>query len=331
MMHYGQFFRLMSRLNVRSAIKWTPKSCYPLSLHMAKRNPLPPPILLMVAAAAQAAHVHLVDIEAHMDFTNKNILISGGSSGIGLALAKEMAAMGANITILARRKELLESALSEIKNSAVSSGQRFKWFSADVRNYDDLKKVLSTDRTAYDILINSAGIAYPGKFVDLEPAIFKNVIDTNYLGSVYLTKLILPKMINKNSGYIINISSLAALIGIYGYTAYAPSKYAIRGFSRCLRSEVKPHGIDVSVVLPPDTDTPQLAFEHSIIPKITKKINQSGSVMSAEKVAHVIIEGIKRKKFTIVPGFEGKLLYALAPIFGRYFYRFAVNLAKKDI
>ncbi|MCJ7518909.1 MAG: SDR family NAD(P)-dependent oxidoreductase [Anaerolineaceae bacterium] len=167
--------------------------------------------------------------------------------------------------------------------------------------------------------------------MDLDPTIFKNVIDTNYLGTVYLTKLILPKMVEKNSGYIVNISSLAALIGIYGYTAYASSKYAVRGFSRCLRSEVKPHGIDVSVVLPPDTDTPQLAFEHSIIPETTKKINQSGTVMSAEKVAHIIVEGIKKKKFTIIPGFEGKLLYAFAPILGRYFYRYAVNLAKKKM
>lgn len=330
-MSCDQFNRLMNRLNVQSAIKMTPNGCFPLFLPTAKRNPLPPPVILAVAAAAQAVPVHPVEIEVHMIIKNKNVLISGGSSGIGLALSKELAALGANITILARRKKLLESALSEIKKSALSPDQQFKWFSADVSNFDGLKRVLSADKTSYDILINSAGIAYPGKFVDMDPAIFKNVIDINYLGTVYLTKLILPKMIEKNSGYIVNISSLAALIGIYGYTAYAPSKYAIRGFSRCLRSEVKPHGIDVSVVLPPDTDTPQLSFEHSIIPEITKKINQSGSVMSAEKVAHVIIEGIKRKKFTIVPGFEGKLMYALAPIFGRYFYRYAVYLAKIDM
>ncbi|MDP2965751.1 MAG: SDR family oxidoreductase [Pelolinea sp.] len=316
-------------MHVRSAIKKTLNGCFPPFLPMVNRNHHP--VLHAVAAAAQGVPVHLAGIEVLMDFINKNIMISGGSSGIGLALAKELAALGANITILARRKELLESALSEIRESALSTDQQFKWFSADVSNFNSLKRVLSADNTAYDILINSAGIAYPGKFVDMDPTIFKNVIDINYLGTVYLTKLILPKMIEKNSGYIVNISSLAALIGIYGYTAYAPSKYAVRGFSRCLRSEVKPHGIDVSVVLPPDTDTPQLAFEHSIIPEITKKINQSGSVMSAEKVAHVIIEGIKKKRFTIVPGFEGNLLYALAPIFGRYFYRYAVNLAKEDV
>lgn len=266
-----------------------------------------------------------------MKYKNKNILISGGSSGIGLALAKELASLGANITILARHKVILKFALNEIEKCAVEPDQQFNWLSGDVSNFNELKRVLSTDTVPYDILINSAGIAYPGKFVDLDPEIFKNVMDVNYLGTVYLTKLILPGMIERNNGYIVNISSLAALVGIYGYTAYAPSKYAIRGFSRCLRSEVKPHGIDVSVVLPPDTDTPQLAFEHSIIPETTKKINQSGTVMTAEKVAHVIIQGIGRKQFTIVPGFEGKLLYALAPLFGRYFYRYALSLAKKEI
>lgn len=265
-----------------------------------------------------------------MDFKGKNIIISGGSSGIGLALAKEFSALGANITILARRKDLLEKSLVEIKNCALNSSQLFLWHSADVSNFTDLKNILSNDKTPYDVLINSAGIAYPGKFVDLDPQIFKKIMDVNYLGTVFLTKLILPEMIERGCGYIVNISSLAALIGIYGYTAYAPSKYAVRGFSRCLRSEVKHHGINVSVVLPPDTDTPQLAFEHTIIPEITKKINQSGSVMKAESVAHAIIKGMKRKRFTIIPGFEGKLLNLLAPLFGVYFYHLAAYLVNQN-
>jgi 3-dehydrosphinganine reductase len=330
LMRFALLNRPMNRLNVQNAMEWTPNGNFPPSFHMDKRNPLPP-AQPVVVAAVRVGPVHPAVIEALMDFKNTNIIISGGSSGIGFALAKELATLGANITILARRKELLESAVTEIRQSALSPEQQFKWVSADVSDFGSLKTALSSNKTNYDILINSAGIAYPGKFVDLDPAIFKNVMDINYLGTVFLTKLILPKMIEKKSGYIVNISSLAALIGIYGYTAYAPSKYAIRGFSRCLRSEIKPYGIDVSVVLPPDTDTPQLAFEHSIIPETTRKINQSGTVMSAEKVAHIIIEGIKKKRFTIVPGLEGNLLYALAPIFGRYFYRYAVNLAKDDL
>ena len=261
-------------------------------------------------------------------FNNKNVLISGGSSGIGLALAKQFFSLGSNVTLIARRKDILNKAKMEIEKERINSSQTVKPISADVSKYSDLKSALENERPPVDILINSAGIAYPGKFLELDPDVFYNVMNINYYGTVNLTKLIVPEMVEKRSGYIVNISSLAAVIGIYGYTAYAPSKYAVRGFSRCLRAELKSKGVDVSVVLPPDTDTPQLAFEHTLLPDITKQINQKGGVMTPEKVAESIIRGIKRKKFTIIPGLEGKILYLFAPIFGRYFYQFAVKREK---
>ena len=266
-----------------------------------------------------------------MNYKDKNILISGGSSGIGLSLAKQFTMNGANVCILARREALLKSAHENLLQMRLTDKQEISYISADVSDFKSLQKTMSAVPEPFDILINSAGIAYPGEFTELDPEIFAKVMQINFLGTVYLTKLVLPGMIAKGSGYITNISSLAALIGIYGYTAYAPSKYAIRGYSRCLRSEVKAYGIDVSVVLPPDTDTPQLEFEHSIIPDITKKINSSGGVMSPDKVAEIIIRGMKRKKFTIIPGLEGKLLYILAPIFGRYFYHLAVKEHRKKL
>ena len=258
-------------------------------------------------------------------FNKNNVLISGGSSGIGLSLAKQFFALGSSVTIIARRKDVLQSAKIEIENLRVKSGQVIDTISVDVAKYSDLKNALNKKRSDFDILINSAGIAYPGKFTDLDQKIFTEVMDVNYIGTVNLTKLIVPEMIKNKFGYVVNISSLAAVIGIYGYSAYAPSKYAVRGFSRCIRPELKSYGIDVSVVLPPDTDTPQLEFEHSLLPDITREINKNGGVLSPEKVASDIIKGMRKKKFTIIPGIEGKILYLFAPIFGRYFYRFAVK------
>ena len=258
-------------------------------------------------------------------FKKNNVLISGGSSGIGLALAKQFFELGSSVTIIARRKDVLQSAKIEIENLRVKSGQVIDAISVDVAKYSDLKNALNKKRSDFDILINSAGIAYPGKFTDLDQKIFTKVMDVNYIGTVNLTKLIVPEMIKNKFGYVVNISSLAAVIGIYGYSAYAPSKYAVRGFSRCIRPELKSYGIDVSVVLPPDTDTPQLEFEHSLLPDITREINKNGGVLSPEKVASDIIKGMRKKKFTIIPGIEGKILYLFAPIFGRYFYRFAVK------
>lgn len=265
-----------------------------------------------------------------MNFTGARILISGGSSGIGLSLSKMLAQRGANIAILARRLEPLQEAYHRIKNMVISEAQSVEIIQTDVSDFEKLQASYPFSEKHFDILINSAGIAYPGEFLDLEPGVFRSVMEINYLGTVNLTKLVAPGMVANKSGYIVNISSLAALIGIYGYTAYASSKFAVRGFTHCLRAELKPLGIDVSIVYPPDTDTPQLAFERSRIPAITKKINQSGGVLSPDKVAEAIIHGIAKKNFAILPGFEGKLLYRFSSLIDRYMYHYAVRLANKS-
>ena len=265
------------------------------------------------------------------NFDNKTVLITGGSSGIGLALSKQFASKGANVCILARRKSILEDAQKEIRKCCKSSSQNIVAISADVSNYDELKTALSKyikENGGPDILINSAGITYPGTFLDLNPKIFADNININYLGTVYSTKLIAPEMVKRGYGHIINISSLAAIVGIYGYSAYAPSKYAVRGFSRVLRAELKPFGVSVSIVYPPDTDTPQLAFEDKLKPEITRAITHGGGLLSADKVASIIIKGIQQDRFSIIPGLEGKLLVLFAPIIGRVLYHYAVNKAK---
>ena len=130
-------------------------------------------------------------------FENKNVLISGGSSGIGLSLAKQFFSLGSSITIIARRKNLLEKAKKEIERERKNSNQTVKTISADVSKYSDLKSALEKDRPAADILINSAGITYPGRFTDLNIDIYYDVMNVNYIGTINLTKLIVPEMIRK--------------------------------------------------------------------------------------------------------------------------------------
>ena len=138
-----------------------------------------------------------------MDFKDKNILVSGGSSGIGFALAKKLSRLGASITILARRKELLETAIKEIKDCATFPEQKFNYISADVSDFKDLKSAFENDHIDYDFLFTAAGNCYPGEFINTDVETFEETINTDYLGTVYLTKLILPRMIAKKSGYII--------------------------------------------------------------------------------------------------------------------------------
>ena len=266
-----------------------------------------------------------------MNFENKNILISGGSSGIGFSLAKKFTLSGANVCILARREKLLKSAQKQLFDMRINDSQEITCVSADVSNYKELQRSLKGKIENIDVLVNCAGITYPGEFVKMDVSIFETAVQINYLGTIYLTKLVVPAMIAKRSGYIVNIASAAGAIGFYGYTAYSPSKSAVVSFSHCLRPELKAYGIDVSVVLPSDTDTPQLEFEHSIIPEITKKINSVAGVLQPDDVADIIIRGMNRKKFKILTGIVSKLLYPFIPILENYFYHAAVREHRKQL
>ena len=266
-----------------------------------------------------------------MIYENKNVLISGGSSGIGFSLAKKITQLGANVCILARREELLESAQSELLKHRKNDSQKITFISADVGDFENLKRSTKRKIEQVDILINSAGITYPGEFINLDPKIYEDVMRVNYLGTVYLTKLVVPGMIARRSGYIVNIASAAAQIGIYGYTTYSPSKFAVSGFSRCLRSELKAYNIDLSMAMPIDTDTPQLEFEHSLIPEITKKISAVGGKQQPDEVADIILRGMDKKKFIILPSLFTKLMFPFASTLEQYFYKAAVREHRKQI
>jgi 3-dehydrosphinganine reductase len=248
-------------------------------------------------------------------FLDKNIIITGGSSGIGFALAKECIDFGAKVWILGRDENKLQQAKLNINSDSLNI------IAADVTKLDQLQIAFDhfeKNNLIVDYLINSAGVTHPGEFEKLDINIFQWMMDINYFGTVYMIKTFLPLM--KTGSTIVNISSMAAIMGVYGYTAYGASKYAVRGFSDTLRSELKIKGINVSIVYPPDTETPQLDYDNQYKPAITKELSSNAGLLTADKVAHSIIIGIKRKQYMIFPGLEGNILYFATNILGGLTY-----------
>ena len=257
------------------------------------------------------------------NFENKLALITGGSSGIGLALAKQLAAQGMNVWILARREEALVSALEEIRKNKSSETQKFGYLVLDVADTEAVKNEIARFQKEVgvpDLLINSAGVTYPGEFEKIEIPVFHNMMDVNYFGTVHMVHAVVDGMAARGSGHIVNISSVAGFLAIYGYTAYSGAKFAVRGFSDALRSELKLKGLQVSVAFPPDTDTPMLAYENEFKPPITREVAGTAGLMAPEDVAMSIIKGIKKDKYLIISGFESKLLFSLNNLLGRLVY-----------
>ena len=253
-----------------------------------------------------------------MTFRNKVVLITGGSSGIGLATARRLAQEGAHVCLVARTPERLAEALIEVQNACESPDQKFGVIAADVADPNQAEHaVAEVTRLAGlpDILINSHGVSRPGYFRELDLAVFREMMDINYFGALHTIRAVTPGMIARGSGHIVNIASGAALVASFGYAAYGASKHALRGLSDVLRLELKPHNVRVSVVYPPDTDTPQLAWETPYKPPETRDV-YGGTVVSPDSVARSIVDGIKRKRYTITPGVEMTAVAHLVQLLG---------------
>ncbi|MHB1342971.1 MAG: SDR family oxidoreductase [Thermoleophilia bacterium] len=258
-----------------------------------------------------------------MDLNGKLALVTGGSRGIGLAVSKELAARGSSVWIAARDPERLALAQEQIAGARRSSRQSVGTLTLDVADAAQVASVLGVfvEQTGVpDLLVNSAGAAHPGRFEELDIEIFRWMMEVNYLGTVHVTKAVVPGMIARGSGYIVNMSSIAGFLGVYGYSAYGGSKFAVAGLSDVLRAEMKPLGIDVSVVFPPDTETEQLAYEAQFKPPVTKALAGTVSALSAEKVARSIVDGVTRRRYLITPGFEGWLLFRAQNLMGGFVY-----------
>lgn len=215
----------------------------------------------------------------------KNALITGAGKGIGRAVAIALAKEGANVALMARTEEQLNEVAAEAK----SHGVNVAVVVADVADMNAVNAAVEKAKSELgpiDILINNAGTAKFGKFLELEPAEWERNIQVNLMGVYYATRAVLPDMIERQTGDIINISSTAGLRGAAVTSAYSASKFAVMGLTESLMQEVRKHNIRVSA-LTPSTVVTDLANDNNLIGGDPER------VMHPEDLAEFMIAQLK--------------------------------------
>ena len=256
-----------------------------------------------------------------MDFKNKTILITGASSGIGKQTAIEFAKKGANLILVARRKEKLDLVAQELKKFQTS----VIVCPCDVSDKDQVKemsKIVLEKFDSVDILVNNAGFAIYGSVSDLSIDEIESQMKTNYLGMVYCIKIFLPSMLEKKSGHIVNVASVAASFGLPGIASYCASKFAMLGFSEGLKHELKNSGIGITVVSPIMVKTN--FFDH---PSFETMPKYSPTSLSSKTVANAILKASDSPRLEIiVPSvvrvavwLKNTFPYFINPILGKSF------------
>jgi len=219
---------------------------------------------------------------------NKNALITGAGKGIGKAVAIALAQEGVNVILFARTKADLEQTAAE----AAAFGVKTLVLTADIADINSVNEAVTSAIAEFktiDILINNAGIGKFGKFLDLTPEEFENIIKINLFGIYYATRAVLPGMIEQQSGDIVNISSTAGLKGAALTSAYSASKFAVIGLTESLMQEVRKHNIRVTA-LTPSTVATDMAKDLNLTD------GNPDTVMQAEDVAELIVAQLKLNK-----------------------------------
>lgn len=263
-------------------------------------------------------------------------IVTGGSSGIGLELAKLLAERSFDVTIIARDVRKLANARDEIQ-AAGKGRARVATYSVDVGETEAFRTTIKEAVTALGPptwTIASAGIVEPGDILDLPLDSYERQMRTNFSGSLNLAHAVAPEMAANGGGRLVLIASGAAFVGLYGYSAYTASKFAVRGLAESLRLELEPQGISVTLAYPPDTRTPQYFDEMEKRSAVTAKIAGRGGLWDPEDVARRIFDAADRKAFTVTPGLVLRLLNTfhsvISPFFRAYQNRLVRSVLRKS-
>jgi uncharacterized protein len=185
-----------------------------------------------------------------MNLHDKNVAITGASSGIGRAVALEMARRGANVVLGARRADRLETVAAECRALGVTATA----VACDVTSQEDCRRLIAAVPRV-DVLVNNAGFAIFDSIADAKPEELRLMMETNYFGAVNCTQAVLPQMLARGGGTIVNVASITGIMGFARMGGYGATKFAMIGMTEALRDEVLGRGVRVALVCPGTTDT----------------------------------------------------------------------------
>jgi len=257
-------------------------------------------------------------------FIEEVAFISGGSKGIGKETAKEIFNRGGSVCILARNEKELERSKREIESVRINKDQFVITMRGDASKKDEIQPLIEDfirDYGVPDYLINAVGYAYPEYVQNYSLEDFKANMDVNYFGQLIPTMIFIQFFMREQKGHISFISSGAGFASGIGYATYSPTKFAIVGLAEVIRHELKPYNISISILYPPDTDTPGLKKENETKPKETAMISETFGLYKPDQVAVKYLNGIKNGKFYILFG-DVLWVWRIFRLFPRLFHRY---------
>jgi len=241
------------------------------------------------------------------------VLVTGGSEGIGFAVAAEAVKAGAEVEIWARSDDKLKAAVERL--NAIRAGAAH-WRRVDVSDPLDVRtaaeKYLANGPP--DRLFHCAGYAVAAFLDDVADNDVEGMFAVNAMGSIYVTRAIAPAMAKHGSGAIVLTSSDLGFIGLFGWSVYAATKHAVVGFASSLRNELKPFGVSVQALCPPATQTPGFDRENETKPRSVRKAEEAGGVMSPEAVAQAAWARAGKGGLYIIPNRTSRILFALTRV-----------------
>ncbi|MEC7986211.1 MAG: SDR family NAD(P)-dependent oxidoreductase [Myxococcota bacterium] len=252
-------------------------------------------------------------------YRDKIVFLTGGASGIGKTLGIALAQYGAKLHIA----DIDQAALQDTVNFIQKRGGTVTGYNLDVRDAQAFSSAIAQVNQkdgALDILFNNAGVTFVGEAYHMQTDDWNRIIDVNIKGAVHGVRAVYPKMVERGSGQIVNISSLAGLIPFPGSTTYAMSKHAVVGLSHALRAEGKEKGVRVNVVCPGFIDTPILrnmpviGMDRKLLLKQIKPVT-----VSVSSCVRYILRGVRHNRGVITIGWYAKMMWRLYRLNPRFF------------